>query len=33
MIFGKQTGAVDGPRNAELSIWENYRPLLVGEKG
>jgi para-nitrobenzyl esterase len=32
MIFGEQTGAVDGPRDVELSVWENYRPLRVGEK-
>ncbi len=27
MVFGHQVGAVDGPRNAELSVWERYRPL------
>ena len=33
MIFGRRTGSVDGPRNAELSLWERYRPLLAGETG
>jgi para-nitrobenzyl esterase len=33
MIFGRRTGAVDGPRNVELSVWERYRPLLAGETG
>ncbi len=27
MVFGRQTGAVDGPRNEELSVWERFRPL------
>ena len=29
MVFGRQTGAIDGPRNAELSVWERYRPLFA----
>jgi para-nitrobenzyl esterase len=29
MVFGRQTGAIDGPRNAELGIWERYRPLFA----
>jgi len=29
MVFGRQTGAIDGPRNAELVIWERYRPLFA----
>jgi para-nitrobenzyl esterase len=29
MVFGRQTGAIDGPRNAELAIWERYRPLFA----
>ena len=29
MVFGHQTGAVDGPRNEELSVWERYRPLFA----
>jgi para-nitrobenzyl esterase len=29
MVFGRQSGAVDGPRNDELSIWEKYRPLFA----
>jgi len=28
MVFGRRTGAVDGPRNVELAVWERYRPLL-----
>ena len=28
MVFGRQTGAADGPRNVELAIWERYRPLF-----
>jgi para-nitrobenzyl esterase len=28
MVFGRQTGAIDGPRNAELAVWERYRPLF-----
>jgi para-nitrobenzyl esterase len=28
MVFGRQTGATDGPRNAELAVWERYRPLF-----
>jgi para-nitrobenzyl esterase len=27
MVFGQQSGAVDAPRNQELSVWERYRPL------
>jgi hypothetical protein len=30
MVFGHQTGAVNGPRNQELSVWERYRPLPAG---
>jgi para-nitrobenzyl esterase len=30
MIFGAQTGTVDAPRDAELAVWEQYRPLLAG---
>ena len=29
MVFGHQSGAVDGPRNAELSLWEEHRPLFA----
>jgi para-nitrobenzyl esterase len=29
MVFGRQSGVVDGPRNAELALWEKYRPLFV----
>jgi para-nitrobenzyl esterase len=28
MMFGRQTGAIEGPRNAELAVWERYRPLF-----
>jgi para-nitrobenzyl esterase len=28
MVFGRQSGAVDAPRNAELSVWEKQRPLF-----
>jgi len=28
MVFGHHTGATDGPRNAELAVWERYRPLF-----
>ena len=28
MVFGRQTRATDGPRNAELAVWERYRPLF-----
>jgi para-nitrobenzyl esterase len=28
MVFGPQTRATDGPRNAELAVWERYRPLF-----
>jgi para-nitrobenzyl esterase len=28
MVFGPRTGAIDGPRNAELAVWERYRPLF-----
>jgi para-nitrobenzyl esterase len=31
MVFGPRTGAVDAPRNAELAIWERYRPLFSPE--
>jgi para-nitrobenzyl esterase len=27
MVFGRQSDAVAGPRNPELSVWERYRPL------
>jgi len=27
MVFGERTGAVEGPRNQELSAWEQHRPL------
>jgi para-nitrobenzyl esterase len=30
MIFGRQTGAVDAPRDQELAVWECYRPLRAG---
>jgi para-nitrobenzyl esterase len=30
MVFGRQSGPVDGPRNQELSVWEKYRPLFAG---
>jgi para-nitrobenzyl esterase len=33
MIFGRHTGAADAPGDAELSVWERYRPLLLGESG
>jgi para-nitrobenzyl esterase len=29
MVFGHRTGAVKGPRNDELAIWERYRPLYA----
>ncbi len=29
MVFGHQSGAVDGPRNTELSLWEEHRPLFA----
>jgi para-nitrobenzyl esterase len=28
MIFGRRTGAIDAPRDAELAIWERYRPVF-----
>jgi para-nitrobenzyl esterase len=28
MVFGRRSGATDGPRNAELAIWERYRPFF-----
>ena len=28
MVFGPRTGAVDGPRDTELAVWERYRPLF-----
>jgi para-nitrobenzyl esterase len=33
MVFGGQSAPVDAPRNAELSVWEQYRPLFVGVGG
>ena len=30
MIFGARTGPVDAPRDAELAVWAQYRPLLAG---
>jgi para-nitrobenzyl esterase len=33
MIFGRQTGAIDGPRDQELATWERYRPLFAGVRG
>jgi para-nitrobenzyl esterase len=30
MIFGRHSRAEDAPRNAELSVWEQHRPLYVG---
>jgi para-nitrobenzyl esterase len=29
MMFGARTGAVDAPRDPELAVWEQYRPLLA----
>ena len=29
MVFGRQSGAVDGPRNTELSVWAKHRPLFA----
>jgi para-nitrobenzyl esterase len=29
MVFGGHSGAVDGPRNEELSVWEEHRPLFA----
>ena len=33
MIFGAQSGVVDAPRDAELSLWEQYRPLCAAVPG
>jgi para-nitrobenzyl esterase len=33
MVFGRQTGVVDAPRDDELSVWEQYRPLVTGVSG
>jgi para-nitrobenzyl esterase len=30
MMFGPHTGVVDAPRDPELSVWEQYRPLFAG---
>jgi para-nitrobenzyl esterase len=27
MVFGRRTGAENAPRDAELAVWERYRPL------
>jgi para-nitrobenzyl esterase len=32
MVFGRQTGVIDAPRNPELSVWERYRPFFIGEE-
>jgi para-nitrobenzyl esterase len=29
MLFGRQSGAVDGPRDTELSVWAKHRPLFA----
>jgi para-nitrobenzyl esterase len=29
MVFGRQSGAVNGPRNVELAMFEQYRPLTA----
>jgi para-nitrobenzyl esterase len=29
MVFGAQSRMEDGPRNAELSVWDQHRPLFV----
>ncbi len=31
MVFGPRTGVVDGPRDRELSVWEQHRPLPSGD--
>jgi hypothetical protein len=31
MVFGTQTGALDRPRDPELSVWERFRPLFPGQ--
>jgi len=28
MVFGRRSGATDGPRNTELAVWERYRPFF-----
>jgi para-nitrobenzyl esterase len=33
MIFGHRTGVVEAPRDAELAVWEHYRPLTAGVPG
>jgi para-nitrobenzyl esterase len=33
MVFGARTGVVDAPRDRELSVWEQYRPLPSAEPG
>ena len=29
MVFGRNTGPVEAPRDAELAVWERYRPLYA----
>ncbi len=33
MRFGRQVGAVEAPRDAELATWEQHRPLVAGVPG
>ena len=33
MVFGPRTGVVDRPRDRELSVWEEHRPLVSGKPG
>ncbi len=30
MVFGRHSGVVEAPRDAELAVWERYRPLVAG---
>jgi para-nitrobenzyl esterase len=33
MVFGPRTGVVEAPRDAELAVWQRYRPLFTGRPG